>query len=241
MPKVGTYSYPVNDIDTVLGKLRRFHDVAKTDVTERSIVAGSLNMAEKGGGFANLISDMEKYGFIEVGGGKVKITPNGKLALFGTPAEIEHAKTNAVTNIELFRELFRVYGGNPSMEQIKAFLRQKASLPVDEAQILAPKVDAIYKKVSNYITSAESPQAAPTPVNATGSIGIGASSEASIGRRESMTPETKTQPLKVQFGDVYIQIPADVNSLESIKLAIDTLEFMKHRLEKQQQIEVKAS
>jgi hypothetical protein len=237
MPKAGAYTYPINDVDSVLSKLRKFYDVAKTDACERFNVAESLGMAERGGGFANLISDMEKYGFIETGGGKVKITEAGKLALFGTPTETDHAKSNAVSKIDMFRDLFRVYGVNPTIEQIKAFLRQKANLGVDVAQNLAPKVDTIYKKVSNYITSAESLEAAPTPVCETVEASSAPSIGPSVGRGDIVIPETtatKIQPLKVQFGEVYIQIPAGPNSLESIKLAIDTLEFMRQRLQKQQ-------
>ena len=222
MPKAGTFSYPINDVDAVIVKLKRLYEVVKTNEMERPVVAETLGMAERGGGFANLISDMEKYGFIQTGGGKVTITEMGKLALFGTPTEADHAKASAVTNIDLFRELCQLYGVTPTVEQIKAFLRQKAIVDVVEAQKLAPKIDTIYKKVSKYITSAESPSAAPTPL-----------SEDS-GRREMMIPDTgKTQPLKVQFGDVYIQVPADTDSLEAIKLAIDTLEFMKQRIQKE--------
>jgi len=223
MPKAGTFSYPINDVDAVLSKLKRLYDVVKTNEMERAVVAETLGMVERGGGFANLISDIEKYGFIQTGGGKVTITEMGKLALFGTPMEADHAKASAVTNIDLFRELYQLYGATPTVEQIKAFLRQKAIVDVVEAQKLAPKIDTIYKKVSKYITSAESPSAAPTPL-----------SEGGGGRREIMIPDTgKTQPLKVQFGDVYIQVPADADSLEAIELAIDTLQFMKQRIKKE--------
>jgi hypothetical protein len=43
------------------------------------------------------------------------------------------------------------------------------------------------------------------------------------------------QPLKIQYGDIYIQIPTETDSLESIDLAIATLCFMEERLEKQKQ------
>jgi hypothetical protein len=224
MPKAGTYSYPINDIDSVIAKLRRLYDVVKNDIIDRGNAADSLGMALHGGAFANLISDMEKYGLVLTGAGNVTITDAGKLALFGTPTEAEKIKSDAVTKIDLFREIYQTYGMTPTSEQIKAFLRQKATPDPSEAQKIAPKVDTIYKKVSKYIVSAESPQAAPTPL-----------SEGGSGRREITKTESKSQPLKVQFGDVYIQVPADANSLESIKLAIDTLEFMKQRLLKEQQ------
>jgi hypothetical protein len=234
MPKAGIYTYPVNDIDSVLIKLRKFYDVAKTDSSDRSIFAESLGMSEKGGGFANMISDIEKYGLVELGGGKVKITERGKLALFGTETERDQARSTAVSNIDIFREIFRLYGASPSIEQIKAFLRQKANVDVVEVQNLAPKIDTIYKKVSNYITTADKPDVAPTPITEAS----GSSPVPNIGRRDMVIPDTttsKVQPLKVQFGDVYIQVPADANSLESIKLAKDMLDFMMQRLQKERE------
>jgi hypothetical protein len=185
-------------------------------------------MSPTGGGFGNLITDLEKYGFINTGGGLITITDAGKLVLYGTSAEIDETITQAITGIDLFRELNVLYGATASIEQIKAFLRQKANVAVDEAQKLAPKIDAIYKKVSKYISSAEKPSAVPSPI-------INEVKNGEIGRREIMIPSNeKIQPLKVQFGNVYIQIPADANSLEAIKLAIDTLEFMKQRIMKEQ-------
>ena len=220
MPKAGTYDYPFYDLDHVIEKLRRFYEVTRTDETERSVVAEALGMAERGGGFANLISSMEKYGFIRTGGGNVTVTDLGKIVLYGDSTEIEQAKTTAVTNIDLFREVNQQYGTNVTVEQMKAFLRQKALVDIAEAQKIAPKVVAIYKKVSNYITTAEKPSVVPTP------------SVEGIGRGEIMPPEvTKIQPLKIQYGNVYIQIPP--NDPKAIKLAIDALEFMSERIRKE--------
>lgn len=220
MPKAGKYDYPTYDVDYVINKLRKLYEITKTDETERSVVAESLGMAERGGGFANLISSMEKYGLIQTGGGKLKITELGKLALYGTPTEIEQARFRAVTQINLFRELKQQYGDNVSIEQMKAFLRQKALVDIAEAQKIAPKAAAIYKKVSNYITSAEKPSVAPTP------------SIEGVGRRDFMQSEIdKGQSLKIQYGDVYIQIPP--NDLKAIDLAREALEFMAERIRSQ--------
>jgi len=220
MPKAGKYDYPTYDIDYVINKLRKLYEVTKTDEVDRSVVSESLGMAERGGGFANLISSMEKYGFIQTGGGKVTVTDLGKLALYGTAAETEQARNTAVTQIDLFRELKQVYGVNITIEQMKAFLRQKALVDITEAQKIAPKVAAIYKKVSNYITSAEKSSATPTL------------STEGIGRREIMQSDVdKVQSLKIQYGDVYIQIPP--NDLKAIDLAREALEFMAERIRNQ--------
>jgi hypothetical protein len=227
MPKAGIFSYPMYDVDYVISKLRAFYDVTKTNESERAVVAEALGMSSTGGGFANLISDIEKYGFVQTGGGKVTITDSGKLVLFGTGAEVEGTRCQAVTRIDLFKELYRLYGALASVEQIKAFLRQKANADVEEAQKTAPKIDTIYKKVSNYIIPAESPSVPSTTP----------SSEANIGRRDIVIPDaekTQTQPLKIQYGDVYIQIPAGAASLESIRFAKEALEFMEQRILREQ-------
>ena len=223
MPKAGKYYYPFYDLDYVIEKLRRFYEVVRSDEVERTVVAEALGMAERGGGFANLISSMKRYGFIQTGGGNVTVTDLGKLVLYGDSTEIEQAITKAVTSIDLFREVYQQYGAIVTVEQMKAFLRQKALVDIVEAQKIAPKVVAIYKKVSNYISSAEKPSAVPVPTP----------SVEGIGRGEIMPPkETKIQPLKIQYGNVYIQIPP--NDLKAINLAKDALEFMAGKIREEE-------
>lgn len=184
-------------------------------------------MAIKGGGFTYLMAAMEKYGFILTGGGNVTITDRGKLALYGEPREIEQAKSQAVLNVELFRDIARQFGKNPQVDQIKIFLREKANVDIAKAQKIAPKVTKIYKKVAKYITSAE--KLAPP-------IEEPMLKAPSLGRGDTIVqPEPSVvELLKIQFGDVYIQIPSDAKSLDSIKFAKDALEFMEQRLLKEQ-------
>lgn len=227
MPKAGKYEYPFFDLDACLDKLKIFYEKTKSDQTTRSVVANALNMSEKGGGFVYLISSMEKYGLIQTGGGNITITELGKILIYGEPREIEQAKSKAVANVELFRDIAQKHGKNPQMEQIKLFLREKANIDIAKAQNLAPKIDTIYKKVSNYITSAEK----LAPPSKEPMIKV-----SSLGRSDTiMEPEIGiAELLKIQFGDVYIQIPSDIKALASIKLAKDALEFMEQRLLKEQ-------
>jgi hypothetical protein len=230
LPRAGKYEYPFFDIDACIDKLKAIHEVTKSDQTTRTGVAEALNMVEKGGGFAYLISSMEKYGLIQTGGGNVTITELGKILMYGEPKEIEQGKSKAVANVELFREIAQKYGKTPQVEQVKLFLREKANVDVTKAQKMAKNIDTIYKKVSNYITSAEQLVApAKEPMQRVSSLGP------STGRSDvSIQPEQgKTELLKIQFGDVYIQVPSDASSLESIKLAKDALEFMEQRLLKE--------
>lgn len=228
IPNAGKYEYPFFDVDSVLKKLRDIRETAGTDTVKRETVAETLHMALKGGGFTYLMAAMEKYGFIQTGGGNVVITERGKIALYGEPREIEQAKSQAVLSVEMFRDIANQFGKNPQVEQVKIFLREKANVDIAKAQKIAPKVATIYKKVSKYITSAE--KLAPPTHEPKVEV-------PSFGRGERVTmvqPEPSVvELLKIQFGDVYIQIPSDAKSLDSIKLAKDALEFMEQRLLKE--------
>jgi len=213
-----------------LKKLKRIRETAGADTVKRETVAETLHMAAKGGGFAYLVAAMEKYGFISTGGGNISITKRGQLSLYGEPREIEQAKSQAVLNIELFRDIAKQFGRNPQVDQIRIFLREKANVDITKAQKIAPKIATIYKKVAKYITSAE--KLAP-PIREPMAQGP------SLGRRDMIVqPEPSVvELLKIQFGDIYIQIPSDKKSLDSIKLAKDALTFMEQRLLKEQKQE----
>jgi len=109
------------------------------------------------------------------------------------------AKSRAVGNVELFREIAQKYGKNPQVEQIKLFLRDKANVDVAKAQKIAQNIDKIYKKVSKHITSAEK----LAPPSKEPFLGV-----PSLGRSDMfMQPEqAKPELLKIQYGDFYIQV-----------------------------------
>jgi hypothetical protein len=230
VPKAGKYEYPFFDLDACVEKLRQLYDKTQSYKNNRSIVADALGMAMTGGGFTYLMASMEKYGLTQTGGGDVTVTDLGKMLMFGEPNEIEPAKSKAVANVELFREIAQKYGKNPQTEQIKLFLRERANVDLGKAQKLAQNIDTIYKKVSKYITSADK-LVAPAKDSMPTIQGL----EPSTGRSDSfMQAESeKTELLKIQFGNVYIQVPSDSTCLSSIKLAKDALEFMEQRIIKE--------
>jgi hypothetical protein len=218
MPKAGKYDYPFFDLDSCIEKLREYHQVIKTDETSRAIVAETLHMSMKGGGFVNLISSMEKYGLIETGKKNVTITDFGKAILAGEATEIEQNKRKAVSKIDLFRELYEQFGRDIQQEQIRLFLRQKADVDIFEATKMAKNIDTIYKKVVNYIIPTKQSQGKGFRV-----IGFGR-------REENMETEVGKEPLKIQKGGLYIEISPDNQFLDNVEYAMDYLTFMQQRL-----------
>jgi hypothetical protein len=214
MPKAGKYDYPFFDLGSCIEKLRELHSITKIDENKRELVAETLKMSMTGGGFAYLMSAMDKYGLVKTGGGNVTITTLGKTILYGDPAEVEQAKKKAVSSIDLFRELFEQYGKDIQIEQIKAFLRQKADVDISKAQKMAENVDTIYKKVSNYITVADKLGRLPKEQ---------AHESSRFGRREPPTTEEgKPDLLKIQYGSLYIEVPKE-DAETALKLVAEKL------------------
>jgi hypothetical protein len=218
LPKAGKYEFPFFDLDATLEKLGKVHDTLRMDEMNRDVVANTLGMSMTGGGFAYLVSSMEKYGLVKTGGGKLIITEQGKLALYGNESEKEKMRSQAVLSVELFNELFSQYGRDVTIEQIKAFLRQKGNVPVEKAQKLAEKVDKIYKNVANYITTADKLE---RPEEATPPLEMKQETEPPSlvgGRFETQTNVEKKDLLKIQLGSMYLEV--EKNDLQAAELAI---------------------
>ena len=215
MPKAGKYDYPFFDLDLALEKLGRVHEVIREDEIDRNLVAETLGMSERGGGFAYLVSSMEKYGLVKTGGGKITLTDLGKVALYGEETEKKQARNMAVLKIALFSELNKQYGKNVTKEQTRAFLRQKAFVDIVKAQKIAPNVTKIYKKVLKHLLLAETPSKPPT------------SEVEGEGRREIMKP-FESQTLKIEYKNVLIQIPRD--DVEAIEFVEKALAYMKKEI-----------
>ena len=199
MPKAGRFDYPNIGLDTVVKKLRKFHDVIKTDESSREVMAQTLGMSVVGGRFVTLISSLDKYGLIKTGGKKILITERGKFILYGTDSEIEKTKNKAVTNVELFTQLHNRYGQKANEEQIRAFLLQEANIDISRAQKTAKSVHRIYNNVSKHITSAKE-----FPPSSQLKLGGKA-----FGRRDTKIQNEKGTPrlelLQIKYGDFYVE------------------------------------
>ncbi|RLG91797.1 MAG: hypothetical protein DRO36_03380 [Candidatus Hecatellales archaeon] len=221
MPKAGRYEYPDRDLDSCVEKVKKILEVCG-ESARRETVAEALGMSAGGGGFNTLVASMAMYGLVETGEGIIKTTELAKRIIYGEPKDIEDAKSKAVKRISIFTDLYRQYGENVTEEQLRAFLRDKALVDLSRVQKIAEEIGKIYKKVAIYLTYAEKPT---TPT-----IGV----DETVDKREKLMPEgTKAEPLKIQYGSVYIQVPPD--DAEAIAMAKAALEFMEKIVREKQQ------
>lgn len=199
MPKAGRFDYPNIGLDTVVKKLKKFHEIIKTDESSREVIAQTLGMSVGGGRFVALISSLDKYGLIKTGGKRIVITERGKFILYGTDSEIEKAKNKAVANVELFTELHGRYGQKANEEQIRAFLLQEANIDISKAKKTAKSVHRIYNNVSKHITPAKK-------FPPSSQLRLGGKE---FGRRETKIQNEKETPrselLQIKYGDFYVE------------------------------------
>jgi len=97
---------------------------------------------------------MAHYGLVDTGGDQIKITELAKACLFGEADEQRKAKEKAARKVLLFADIYDRYGANPTEEQIRLSLREKAKVETTEANSLAIEVGKLLNKVVSYLTSA---------------------------------------------------------------------------------------
>jgi len=160
VPKAGRYEYPGRDLDDCVAYLTNAYKVSKSDIMKRETFAQALNMAPRGGGFIELVGSMAEYGLVETGNGQIQYTDLAKGILFGEPPDQAQGKQKAVRSVPIFADIYDRYGSNCTDEQLRLFLRDKASVDISKVGDTATELGKLYRKVVNYLgtpTEAKAP------------------------------------------------------------------------------------
>lgn len=164
MPKAGKFNYPGIDITDAVGRIRKIYDVTKKLANPRAIAAQAMGFTtEKSGQALLVIASLDKYGIAETGGNELKVTELGQKILFApTDTEREMGMKEAVIHVELFRNIVKTYGINPTDQQLNIFLQQTAMVDLPKLAATAEDVRRMLKKNEKYLMSIESPQTPPS-------------------------------------------------------------------------------
>ncbi len=171
MPKAGTYDYPIRNLDDCIEHLRKARDTVKDRVMTRETFAQAIGQSVKGGGFGVLVGALADYGLVDTGGGQIKTTALGEKILYGEADERMKAKQTAVRNVLLFADIYDKFGENPSEEQLRIFLRDKAKVEISEANMLAAEIGKLLKTNLPYLKPAPSGGGGEKPKVPTDMIG----------------------------------------------------------------------
>lgn len=153
MPKAGKYDYPTKDLDYCLAYLTKAYDTTKEHSMTRETFADAIKMSSKGGGFGVLVGSIGQYKLASTGDGYVRYTDIAQKLLHGEPNEQEIAKSEAVLSVRLFADIFDQFGSNPTEDQLRIFLREKAIVEMADAGKIAVEVGRLFNKVAGYIKS----------------------------------------------------------------------------------------
>ena len=215
MPKAGKYDYPTKSLDDCIKYVRKICDICGKQASRETVAVEALGMSPRGGATSYTIASLVKYGLVETKGGQIIVTDLGYQLAYAKEAgmseeEILKLKEKAIRNIPILVDLWEYSQHKKDImdEQLRAFLREVAHADLDDIPKIAPEIAKLYKENAKYLTSKELPPSLPKS-------------------KEQLFPkklETHRELLRIQYGDVYIQIPK--GDKEAIKLAKAALEFM---------------
>jgi len=152
MPKAGRYEYPARSLDDCIVYLETANKVSNSLVIKRESFGKAVHLSSRGGGFGVLIGSMGMYGLTETGSGDIRFTSLAEKILFGRPDEKKESKNKAVRNVKLFQEIFDKYSTEPSQDQLRHILREKANVAISEEEKTASDVGNSYKKNTEHLT-----------------------------------------------------------------------------------------
>ncbi|HKW05870.1 MAG TPA: hypothetical protein VJN71_11265 [Nitrososphaerales archaeon] len=122
-----------------------------------------MNLSVKTSNFGTLVGCMSDYGLVDTGGGQIKVTDLGETLVYAEGDEKRRAQDTAVRKILLFVDIFDQFGAQPTEEQLKLFLREKAKVELSKASGLASVVGKLLNKVLPYLTASTKSQAGEKP------------------------------------------------------------------------------
>jgi hypothetical protein len=222
LPRAGSYEYPLHDLDKVVERLRIAHDKTKSLSVTRDTFAEALNYSQKTGPFGTLVGAMGHYGLITTGDGYIRYTDLCKQILFGNPQEVSEAKSKAVRNVKLFGDMFDRLEGDPTEDQIRLFLKERASVDISLASSLSLEIGKIFKKVSRYIKDMNSSEIEIDPKQL--------QDESTIVVRPATISERETFASSEDFG---IWVRKDVSSIDYLMDQLDSVEkWLQHMKKK---------
>ena len=124
MPKLGSFAYPSVKLSRALQVVERISSDFKGHISVSGLATG-LEMAEKGGGFVDLVAALRSYGLAD-GRKDLSITPLAESIIYSdSDGAAAKARTQAFFNVELFRKMWEKMGRDaPAEARLRAVLQE---------------------------------------------------------------------------------------------------------------------
>ena len=99
-----------------------------------------------------MVSSMASYGLIETGRGRIATTDLAEQIIYGAPHEQRKAREKSVRGVRLFDEILKRFGDQPTNEQLRVFLREKARVDLATAKRIAVEVGKLLAKNAAHVS-----------------------------------------------------------------------------------------
>jgi len=158
MPRAGSFGYPSRDLDDCISYLRRARESLKTRETTREGFARAIGLSAGGGGFGKLVGALTEYGLVETGRNQISTTELSEQILFGTRDEQREAREKSVEGVRLFAEIYGELGKEPSVDQLRMFLRERTGVDMAAAKSVAEEIGKLLRNNSPHVSGGPSPR-----------------------------------------------------------------------------------
>jgi hypothetical protein len=237
--KIGKYRIPDLDPQKALEFAEAIYNFPEHKASKQGF-CDKFNIKMKSGWFGQILASLKKYGLAKVEGDTIKSTDLTERLLTPKPNtnELAEAKLTVFNSTELWKILYSkgFREDNVKKSDFWVYLSEIEGIKGLDRKTVVNKAPAIQKRyisALSYIRDVGVPASSltvkPTATKIPPKVtGIG-------GREIDTQVEIGKEPLKIQKGGLYIEIPEDDRMLESIDYAADLLDFHKKRLLKKQE------
>jgi hypothetical protein len=158
LPKAGAFGYPSRDLDDCVSYLRRARESLKSRTMTREGFAQAIGQSATGGGFGKLVGALTEYGLVETGRNQIATTDLGEQVLYGTLDEQRAGREKSVRGVRLFSEIYRKLGREPTDDQLRLFLREKAGVDILTAKSTAEEIGKLLRNNAVHLPAGPAPQ-----------------------------------------------------------------------------------
>ena len=237
--KIGKYRIPDLDPQKALEFAEAVYNFPEHKVSKQGF-CDKFNIKLKSGWLGQILASLKKYGLARVDGDTIKSTDLTERLLNPKPNtnELQEAKLAVFNSTELWRIL---YSKGYREENVKksdfwVYLSEIEGIKGLDRKNVINKAQEVQKRYISALSYIEGIGIPASPITVKPTTQKISPKVTGIGGREIDTQvEIGREPLKIQKGGLYIEIPEDERMLENLDYAADLINFHKNRLQKKQE------
>lgn len=212
MAKLGSYGYPKIKLSRAVEIVRRIAEDFKGQVSVTGLATG-LDMAERGGGFANLVASLRDYGLVD-GRRDIRITPAAESIIYEGD---QSSYAQAFYNVELFRRMAEKLAGDvPADARLRAILQEVTGESLTKINSRLGTLRSVWADGLQLC--------GPTlPDALTDAPQVPADAPGAESRERHPVDELDTEFAELRIGESYVRVRRDVKAIDVVVKLLNVL------------------